>query len=82
MFADLVQLIFGRNPNLTSFLIDKLSALEGVSTSEVVASNLNAMHIAGKQFIMCESLEKLRRALRHQVRTSIIQSFKNGDVFY
>ena len=76
------QLVFGRNPNLTSFLIDKLSALEGVSTSEVVASNLNTMHIARKQFIMCESLEKLRRALRHQVRTSITQLNKNGDVFY
>ena len=65
------QLVFGRNPNLPSFLIDKLPALEGVSTSEVVASNLNAMHAARKQFIMSESSEKLRRALRHQVRTSI-----------
>ena len=31
---------------------------------------------------MCESSEKLRRALRYQVRTSITQSYKNGDVFY
>ena len=67
------QLIFGRNPNLPSFLIDKFPALEGVSTSEVVASNLNAVHAARKQFIMCESSEKLRCALRHQVRTSITQ---------
>ena len=57
------ELVFGRNPNLPSFLIDKLPALEGVSTSEVVASNLNAMHAARKQFIMCESSEKLTRAL-------------------
>lgn len=76
------QLVFGRNPNLPSFLNDKLPALEGVSTSEIVASNLNAMHAARKQFIMCESSEKLRRALRHQVRTSTTQSYKNGDVFY
>ena len=74
------QLVFGRNPNLPSFLIDKLPALEGICTSEVVASNL--MYAARKQFIMCESSEKLRRALRHQVRTSITQSYKNGDVFY
>ena len=70
-----------RNPNLPSFLNDKLSALEGVSTSEVVASNLHAMHTARKQFIKCESLEKLRCALRHQIRTGISQSYKNGDVF-
>ena len=57
------QLVFGRNPNLPSFLNDKLPALEGVSTSEVVASNLNAMHAARKQFIMCESSEKLRHTL-------------------
>ena len=65
------QLVFRRNPNPTSFLNDKLPALEGVSISEVVASNLNVMHAARKQFIKCESLEKLRRSLQHQVRTDI-----------
>lgn len=34
------QLVFGKNPNPPSFLNDKLPALEGVSTSEIVASNL------------------------------------------
>ena len=38
------QLVFNRNLNLHCFLYDKLPVLEGVSTSEVVASNLNAMH--------------------------------------
>ena len=76
------QLVFGRNPNLHSILIDKLPVLEGVFTSDVVASNLNVMHAARKQFIMCESLEKLARALRHQVRVSITQSYKNGDVVF
>ena len=76
------QLVFCRNPNLPSFLNDQLSALEGVSTSEVVASNLNAMHAARKQFIKCESLEKLRRALGHQVRTGITQSYKNVNVVF
>ena len=47
----------------------------------LLSSNPNAMHAARKQFIMCEVLEKLRRALRHQMRTSITQSYKNGDVF-
>ena len=65
------QLVFGRNPYLPGLLNDKLLALEGVSTSEVVADNLNAMHAARKQFIASESSEKLRRTLHHQVRTSI-----------
>ena len=76
------QLVFSRNPNLPSFLNDKLPALEGVSTSEVVASNINVMHAARKQFIKCESLEKLRCALHHQVKTGITQSYKNGDVVF
>ena len=65
--------VHGFSPNLPFFLNNKSLAL-GVSTSEVVTSNLNAMHATRKQFIKCKSLEKLRRALRHQVRTSITQS--------
>ena len=73
------QLVFSWNPNLSSFLNDKLPAFEGVSTREVVSSNLNA---ARKHFIKCKSLEKLRCALHHQVRTGITQSYKNGDVVF
>ena len=70
------QLVFGRNPNLASFL-NKLPALKGVSTSEVVAGGLNIMHATKKYFIAYESSEKLRYALQYQVRTSIAQSYKN-----
>ena len=74
------QLVFGRNPNLPSFLNDKLPALEGVSISEVVANNLNAMHAARKAFIENESSEKLRRAVRHQIRPAVAQTYQNGDL--
>ena len=75
------QLVFGRkNPNLPSLLNDQLPALEGISTNEIVADNLNAMHVVRKDFIECEASEKLRRALCHQVRTSITDSYKNGDL--
>ena len=40
------------------------------------------MYAARKRFIKWESLEKLRRALCHQVRTGITQSYKNGDVVF
>ena len=73
------QLVFGRNPKLPAFLNDKLPTLEGISTGEVVAGNLNTMHGAMRQFTTCESAEKLRHALCHQVRTSTAQSYKNGD---
>ena len=59
------QLVFGKNPNLPSLLNNQLPALEGVSNSETVADNLNAMHAARKGFIECEASEKLRRAVCH-----------------
>ena len=40
------QLVFGRNTNFPCVLQDKLPALEGCTTNEVVAQNLNAMHCA------------------------------------
>ena len=73
------QLVFGKNPNLPTVINDHLPGLEGVSTSKIVAENLNAMHTARKKFIECESSEKLRRALRHQVRSHLTDSYKNND---
>ena len=74
------QLVFGKKPNLPSLLNNQLPALEGVSNSKIVADNLNAMHAARKGFIECEASEKLRRAVHHQVRTSITDLYKNGDL--
>ena len=74
------QLVFGRNPNLPAVLNDKPPALEGVTASELVAENLNAMHAARKSYIANESSEKLRRAIRHQIRPSISEKYDNGDL--
>ena len=52
------QLVFGRNPNYPSILHDKLPALEGVTNSEIVAENLNAMHSARKAFIASEAYSR------------------------
>ena len=77
------QLVFGRNPNFPSVLHDLLPALEAKTNSEIVAENLNAMHSARKAFIASEASEKLRRALRHNVRTSGNVKYVTGDsVFY
>ena len=77
------QLVFGFNPNLPNCENSKLPALEGKTTSEVVAENLNTMNSARRAYIRSESSEKVKRALRHQVRTSGDEKFVTGDsVFY
>ena len=64
------QLVFGYNPNFPSVIDNKLPALQGVMSSKLIASHLNALHAARRKFIKTEADEKLRRALRHQTRTA------------
>ena len=75
------QLVFGKNPNFPCVMNNKLPVLEGVTSSKIVAENLNAMHNA-RQAFKAEADEKLRRALRHQVRTSSEVKFITGDKVY
>ncbi|XP_071821643.1 uncharacterized protein [Apostichopus japonicus] len=74
------QLVYGCNPNLPTTLNDGLPALEGTSTSEYVTRHLTALHAARKGFIAAESSERIRRALRKQVRT--LDNFVTGDKVY
>ncbi|XP_057310580.1 uncharacterized protein LOC130648545 [Hydractinia symbiolongicarpus] len=67
------QLVFGRNPNLPSVLNANPPALEGVTVSHVFAKHINALHNARKAFIEAEASERVRRALRHQIRSTITQ---------
>ena len=77
------QMVFGRNINLPSILTDSLPALEPTRSSEVVRRNLEAMHTARQNFIKAESSEKIRRALRHKVRSFSDNRYENGEkVFY
>ena len=77
------QLVFGRNPNYPCVLENYPPALEGKSISKTVADNLNAMHVARQEFIKSESSDRLRRALKHQVRpSSNVQFFIGDDVYY
>ena len=76
------QLSIGINPTLPNNLNAKLPALEGVTNSEVVAENLQAMNNSRKIFTELESSERLRRALRHNVRTYMERDVKTGDWVY
>ena len=77
------QMVFGKNPNFPVSLNSNLPALKGVTSSQVVADNLNAMNAEGQAFIQNESSEKVKCALTHQIITSGDEKYTTGDlVFY
>ena len=80
LFTESISL--GRNLNSTNNFDNQLPALEGKTSSQIVAENLNAMHLARKEFIKNESYEKLRRSMRHNIRTSQDTKYYSGDVVY
>lgn len=77
------QLVFGQNPNLPNIFLNELPALESKCTTDIVRTNLNALHVARQEFIKAESNERVSRAQRHNVRSSDVDDLQNGDeVFY
>ena len=76
------QLVFGFNPAIPDIYNSDIPGLEEVTTSEIVRRNLNALHLARQEFVKFEADEKIRRALRHNVRKSNIDDLKNGDEVY
>ena len=76
------QLVFGKKTNFPSVESNKLPALEGVTCSKIFAKNFSAMDEARLAFIKSEPDEKLRRALRHQVRRSSEVKYVTGDKLY
>ena len=58
-------------------------AFESMTSSDIIRENLNAMHEARKNYIKAESSERIKRGLRHNVRTYSEVQYENGDkVFY
>ena len=53
------QLVLGKDPSLPNIMTEKLPALQGVTTSEILNHHLYAMHSARKAFIKCEADEKI-----------------------
>ena len=76
-----IQLVLGTNPNLPNVFTNNVPAHEG-SMSETVVKHLNALHAARRAFTKAESSDRIKRALRHNVRANE-ESFCSGDtVFY
>ena len=77
------QLTFGRNPNLPSVFENNLPALEGVTSSNLIASHLNSSHKAREEYLKLEASEKIQRALRSKTCAYSNITYFNGDkVFY
>ena len=75
------QIVYGRNPNLPSNIVNKPPALEGETMCRFMGKHLTGIHASRKAFIASESSEKIRRALRKQIRPSG-EKFNNGDKVY
>ena len=77
------QLVFGQNPTIPTTMNSAAPALEESFTADVVNNNLENMKKAREAFIKAESSEKIKRALRHNIRPSGNNKFFTGDlVFY
>ena len=62
------QLVFGKNSNIPTSLNSKLPSMEGKTSSQIIADNLNAMHAARKAFIENETSQKLRCPIKRKCR--------------
>ena len=76
------QLMLGYHPNLPSVIDNKLPALEGRTSSKLIASHLNALYSTGRRFIEAEADKKLRRELIHKTRAAISFQYQTGDQVY
>ena len=78
------QLVFGHNPVLPNPFNNKPPAFEDTESrsSEIVRTNLNALHSSRVAFMESERSERLRRALRTNTRTYSDQVVVNGDKVY
>ena len=74
------QLVFGFNPAFPNIYDDNApgSTLENAST-EIVSKNWNAMNKSREIFIRYEANEQIRKALRHNIRYSALDTIKVGD---
>lgn len=64
------QLVFGMNPNLPNIMHETPPALEGTTSSDVLAKHLNALHEARKGFIQSEAPERIRCAQSSKILSS------------
>ena len=75
------QIVFGTNPKLPDIFHATPPQLEGRTQSEILAKHLNVLQSARKGFIESQCDEKVRRALRHKLRSKL-ETYVTGDRVY
>ena len=78
------QLVFGYNTYCPGLDEDHISVsqIEGITSSKIVADNLNAMHEARAAFLMAQNSERLKRALKGRVYKAYETKYFIGDRVY
>ena len=71
----------GRSPLIPVNIDNKLPALEGYALSQTVADHIVLLHKTRIEYLKSESCEKIRRALRHNVRKQERQVSYGESVF-
>ena len=76
------QLVLGYNANMPSIMTDKPPALNELDTKEYIAEHLQCIQRAREAFLETERSERIKRALRYNIRTSVHNKFFSGDLVY
>ena len=74
--------MLGGNVNLPSVESNDLPAQEPSTHSDLVRTNLNALHKSRENFIKAESSDRIKRALKHNIRTYSEVDFLPGEKVY
>ena len=76
------QIVFNRSANIPTVENSELPGLESIVDSHVVARHINCLHKCRESYIKAETSERIKRAMRTNVRTDK-GPFLNGEtVFY
>ena len=76
------QLVFSFNPSLPNIIEDRMPALENVTSSKVVANNLNALRKSKEEFMKADANERIRRALSRNVSKTSESDIEIGNYVY
>ena len=78
------QLLFGINPVMKSINDPYVSptVIEDETPSERVAKNIAAIYSARRQQMQCEADEKIKRAMRCNIREVYSEKLETGDLVY
>ena len=76
------QLVLGQNPRLPNIIDDPPPTWEVKSMSKKLTEHLTALHATRKEYVKTESCEKLKRALKHRIRTSDTVYHYGDTVYY